>query len=327
MASGSSSVLARPLRALWDIGVIGGLSDGQLLEQFATGASESVDPAFQALIQRHGAMVLRVCRRVLDDPNDAEDAFQATFLVLLRRARTVRNRASVASWLHGVALRVAARAKVEAARRSRIEARGIRPSVAWDDDADRQDLEPLLHAEVNRLPEKYRAPIVLCYLEGLTHEGAADQLGWPVGTVRGRLSRARDLLRTRLARRGVSATAVLTSITSFAEPAKAALPTPLREVTIQAVIHVATGRAIAAVASSRVAAWVEAASRSAALTLGKTIVGLLLLIGTIGTGFGPTIGGIALSLYQPQVEPTPPPVAREAARRACFNSTGRGRGR
>ena len=216
MAGGTANALARPLRALWDVGVVGGLSDGQLLDRFATGSSESVEPAFQALVERHGPMVLRVCRRVLDDPHDADDAFQATFLVLLRRARSVRNRASLASWLHGVAMRIAARAKVEAARRRRIEARGIRPSIGPDPDPDRYDLESLIHEELDRLPEKYRAPIVLCYLEGLTHEGAADQLGWPVGTVRGRLSRARDLLRSRLTRRGVTATAALAAIESFA---------------------------------------------------------------------------------------------------------------
>jgi RNA polymerase sigma factor (sigma-70 family) len=145
-----------------------------LLDRVASGSIDAVEPAFQALVERHGPMVLRVCRRVLDDPNDADDVFQATFLVLLRQARSVRNRVSLASWLHGVAMRVAARAKVDAARRRRIEARGIRPSVGPEIDTDRQDIESLVHDELNRLPEKYRAPIVLCYLEGLTHEGAAD---------------------------------------------------------------------------------------------------------------------------------------------------------
>jgi RNA polymerase sigma factor (sigma-70 family) len=322
MAGAIASTLARPLRALWDLGVVGGLSDGQLLDRFTTGPSESIEPAFQALVERHGPMVLRVCRRVLDDPNDADGAFQATFLVLLRRARSVRNRGSVASWLHGVAMRIAARARVESARRRRIEARGVRPSVGSDNDTDRQDSESLIHEELHRLPEKYRAPIVLCYLEGLTHEGAADQLGWPVGTVRGRLSRARDLLRTRLTRRGVTATAALAAVESLTQPARAAVPAVLRDATIQSVVQVATGRAIASVASAHVAIWVEGTSRIVALSSWKMAAGLLLLIGTLGTGLGLVIGGSAPSPQQPQIEPTPPPTAREANRREMLQLKG-----
>ncbi len=322
MAGGTASVLARPLRALWDVGVVGGFPDGQLLDRVATGSIDAVEQAFQALVERHGPMVLRVCRRVLDDPNDADDAFQATFLVLLRRALSVRNRASLASWLHGVAMRVAARAKVDAARRRRIEARGIRPSVGPEADMDRQDIEPLVHEELNRLPEKYWAPIVLCYLEGLTHEGAADRLGWPVGAVRGRLSRARDLLRTRLTRRGVTATAALTAIESLTQPAQAAVPAALREATIQSVVEVATGRAIAAVVSAHVAAWVEGTSRVVAVSSLKTAAGLLLLIGTLGTGLGLLMGGTQPPQQQPQVEPAPPTAAREANRRETLNLKG-----
>ena len=259
MSVRASSVVVRPLRALLRGGVVGGLSDRQLLDRFATGPGEAAELAFEALIERHGSMVLRVCRRALD-PNDAEDAFQATFLVLLRHASSIRERGSVASWLHGVSMRVAARAKVEAARRRRIESRGIRPSVAWDTDAERQDFETIIHEELTRLPEKYRAPIVLCYLEGLTHEGAADQLGWPVGTVRGRLARARDLLRARLTRRGVTAPAALAAVGSLSNSARAAVPAALRDAVVRSAVEVMSGRAIAAVASVQVAAWAEGAS-------------------------------------------------------------------
>ncbi|MHB1558599.1 MAG: RNA polymerase sigma factor, partial [Isosphaeraceae bacterium] len=163
----------RSLEALFDSGVVGDLPDGQLIERFTARHREAAELAFHALVDRHGPMVLRVCRRVLDDPNDAEDAFQATFLVFLRRAGSIRERASVASWLHGVAHRVASRARVESARRRRIERRGVRPEVSHDDHAARLDLESLVDEELTRLPEKYRAPVVLCYLEGLTHESAA----------------------------------------------------------------------------------------------------------------------------------------------------------
>ena len=210
--AGQTLSIPRSLGALFDIGVVGDLSDGQLLERFTTGHREAAELAFHSLVERHGPMVLRVCRRLLDDPNDAEDAFQATFLVLLRRARAIRDRGSVAAWLHGVAARVATRARVESARRKRIERQGIRPTIGRNDDPDRLDLETLIDVELARLPEKYRRPVVLCYLEGLTHEGAAARLGWPVGTVRGRLSRARDLLRSRLTRRGVTASAALAAV-------------------------------------------------------------------------------------------------------------------
>ncbi len=201
MASQTLSI-PRSLSALFDIGVVGDLPDGQLLERFTTSHHEAAELAFHALVERHGPMVLRVCRRLLDDPNDAEDAFQATFLVLLQRAGAIHNRCSVAAWLHGVAMRVAARGRVESARRRRIERHGMRPETERNDDAERRDIEALIDVELARLPEKYRAPVVLCYFEGLTHERAADHLGWPVCTLRARLSRARKLLRSRLTRRG-----------------------------------------------------------------------------------------------------------------------------
>ena len=171
---GQALSVPRSLDALFDVGVVGDLPDGQLLERFTTGHRESAELAFRVLVDRHGPMVSRICRRLLDDPNDAEDAFQATFLVLLRGARTIREQGSVAAWLHGVAVRVASRGRVESARRRRIERHGIRPETERNDDPGRLDLASLIDEELTRLPEKYRAPIVLCYLEGLTHEGAAN---------------------------------------------------------------------------------------------------------------------------------------------------------
>jgi RNA polymerase sigma factor (sigma-70 family) len=143
-ADRASSALAGPLRTLWGVGVVGGLTDGQLLDRFAVGHDDGAELSFQALVERHGPMVLRVCQRVLTDPNDAEDAFQATFLVLLRQAGRIRERGSVAAWLHGVAARIAARAKVEAARRRRIERRGVRPAIEDDNFGEHLDFESLM---------------------------------------------------------------------------------------------------------------------------------------------------------------------------------------
>ena len=166
---------------------------------------------------RHGPMVYRVCRQILGDSHEAHDAFQAVFLVLARRAGSVRDRASVGSWLYGVGLRVAARARAGMIRRrtreqpagddlDAVEAADVASTAPSSLDAE------VVHQEVGRLSEKYRAPIVLCYLEGLTHDEAAARLNWPVGTVRSRLARARDQLRGRLSRRGMAAPAGLGSM-------------------------------------------------------------------------------------------------------------------
>src|SRR5262249_23645299 len=151
--------------------------------------------------------------------------------------------------------------------------------------------------------EKYREPIVPCYLEGLTHEGAAARLGWPVGTVRGRLSRARDLLRSRLTRRGITASAAVAALESLGDPAKAAVPTALREATIRAVVEVASGSTIAAVVSGQVAAWVEGASRGLAVRRGLTAAGAFLLLGAVGMG---------LAMLGAPPSPPQPPQAEHA---------------
>ena len=174
----------------------------------AEDATLAAEAAFEALVARHGPMVLGVCRRALADPDDVEDAFQATFLVLVRRARSVRVGDSLGRWLYGVARRVAAKARARS-ERARAAVRTARRSSRSPRSrpADRVELLAALDEEVSRLPEKYRAPVVLCHLEGLSHAEAAARLRWPVGTVSGRLSRARDLLRDRLVRRGLAPTA------------------------------------------------------------------------------------------------------------------------
>src|SRR4051794_25877581 len=199
MAGGSTEALvSKHLHTLFNVGTIGNLTDGQLLERFISGHDGCAEATFTALVERHGPMVLRVCQQVLSDSHDAQDAFQATFLVLVRRAGSVRKRDSVASWLYGVAHRVARRARADAARRRAHERRGAALAAESVGDGDRPEPWPELHEEIARLPEKYRAAVVLCYLEGLTTEAAARTLGCPQGTVLSRLSRAREQLRGRL---------------------------------------------------------------------------------------------------------------------------------
>ena len=177
-------------------------SDSQLLLQFVGRRDEA---AFAALLQRHGPLVFAVCRQVLREAHDAEDAFQATFLVLARKAASIRKRESLAAWLHKVAFNIAWTVKTSTSQRQANERQAISMSQTnLVDEVALRDLQTLIHEEVDLLAEKYRVPIVLCYLEGKTHEVAARQLGWPLGTVKGRLARARDLLRTRLVRRGLT---------------------------------------------------------------------------------------------------------------------------
>jgi RNA polymerase sigma factor (sigma-70 family) len=185
-------------------------SDEELLERFLNRDSETAEAAFQALVVRHGPMVLGVCRHILNQLQDAEDAFQATFLVLARKAGSIRDRRVLARWLYEVAYRIAIRARTNGVRRRTHERQGGEMSSTVSiDNHGWIELRPVLHEEVNRLPDKYRVPVILCYLEGKTNEEAAALLQWPVGTVKGRLSRARDLLRSRLARRGLALSAAL----------------------------------------------------------------------------------------------------------------------
>jgi RNA polymerase sigma factor (sigma-70 family) len=183
-----------------------GLADDQLLDRFLGPDESAAETAFQALVRRHGPMVMGVCRHILDQVHDAEDAFQATFLVLARKAGTIHDRRVLGRWLYEVAYRIAIRSRTHAARRRAHERQGAEMAAAeprLEEDPGWTELRPVLHEEVNRLPEKYRTAVVLCYFEGRTNEEAAELLQWPVGTVKGRLSRAREMLRTRLNRRGL----------------------------------------------------------------------------------------------------------------------------
>ena len=182
----------RHLGALFRDGTFSGLTDGELMQRCTSAGDDSAAAAFTALVGRHGPMVLRVCYQVLGDSHDAQDAFQATFLVLARKVRSVRNYDSVASWLYGVADRAARKARAEAGRRRTHERqRSKLTPLEFVDEKTESETWPELHEEVAALPEKLRVPIISCYLEGLTAEAAAQQLGCPRGTV---LSRRRLLL-------------------------------------------------------------------------------------------------------------------------------------
>ena len=231
MESRESRIVLRSINTLFSVGALTALSDGELIERFGSRRDDAAEVAFSALVERHGPMVLRVCLDVLRDAHAAEDAFQTTFLILARKAGSIRKRGSVASWLFGVARRVAGRARADRARRAVVERRGAATPEDQARDGPPPVLIPEVQEEVDRLPERYRAPIVLCYFEGLSHEEAAGRLRVPIGTVKVRLMRARERLRGRLTRRGL-APAVLAA--ALSRRAFAAVPSPVAESTIKA---------------------------------------------------------------------------------------------
>src|SRR5262245_46321081 len=213
-------------------------ADHQLLDRYAGGRDES---AFSALLVRHGPMVLGVCRRLLGNEQDAEDAFQATFLVLAQSAGCIRKRDSVAAWLHGVAQRIARKTQRARARRQQRERRAARREARPGLEVATRELEAVLDEELAGLPGHYRAALLLCYFEGQTVEEAARQLSCPRGTVASRLAQGRTLLRTRLARRGVDLSAGALAALLLAGTAPAAVPAALLAATRVAVFAPAAG--------------------------------------------------------------------------------------
>jgi RNA polymerase sigma factor (sigma-70 family) len=240
MATGRLGRVLRHLR-----GTLEQASDGQLLERFLADRDEV---AFEVLLRRHGSMVLAVCRRVLGHVHDAEDAFQATFLILARKAATVRQRGSLGNWLYGVAHRTALQARRAAARRRAKEA-GVMPRHENGPDA-LEGLREVLDRELERLPDKFRAPVVLCDLEGRSRKEAARQLGLPETTVASRLATARRMLAQRLKQDSLPLSGGALAV-ALAEEVSAAVPAPLVSSTVKAVTLVANG-SVAAVATPAV---------------------------------------------------------------------------
>jgi RNA polymerase sigma factor (sigma-70 family) len=236
MVNGSTNTALRQVARVFQEGTLTGLSDGQMLERFVDSRDEA---AFEVLVGRHGAMVFNVCRQLLRNPHDVEDAFQAVFLVLVRKAGFIRIEGSLGPWLYTVANRVAARAR---ANRRRIAARDVREvaeiaAPESEDPLDRDETAVVIQEELARLPERLRAPLVLCYLQGMTHDLAAGQLGCPVGTVRSRLSRGRAQLLRRIVRRGLTMSAV-GLVSGLEANARAAAVPPILRI---ALIRLATG--------------------------------------------------------------------------------------
>ena len=198
--SGRLGTDSRFLETLFSAGTACGLTDAQLLEQFVARHDETAEAAFETLVLRHGSMVFDIGLKILGNTHDAQDAFQATFLILATRASSIMRRGSVASWLHAVALRVARRARSDGARRKAHEkqiADKTQSEVEPSNQENGHDFE-MLHDEVERLPRKYRDVVVLCYLEGMSLEAAAGRIGCPIGTVGVRLMRAKERLKIRL---------------------------------------------------------------------------------------------------------------------------------
>ena len=209
------------LMALLESGTLAGRDDGELLELFRASRGDVSAEAFRVLVERHGPMILGICRRLLRDPNDVDDAFQATFLVLVRRVGSIRKRDSIGSWLHGVAVRVARRGRQRAARRMALERtlEDAVPVLAAKPDCGVSEVVEVVHQEIDRLPGKYREPVILCCLEQQTYEQAARQLGTSEPTLRGRLHRGRQKLEARLRARGFSSTDALVLVGPKAGPA------------------------------------------------------------------------------------------------------------
>jgi RNA polymerase sigma factor (sigma-70 family) len=256
-------------------------TDRDLLQRFAQ--SRDGD-AFTVLVQRHGPLVLGVCRRVLGQEQDAEDAFQATFLVLARKAGSVGQPERLGNWLYGVASRVARKARAEAARRrARQQQVTDMPTSQADPEAAREDLREVLDDELQRLPDKFRAPFVLCYAQGLTREEAAARLGRSAGAVKGMLERGRELLRSRLARRGVTLSAGSLAAMLSGNALSAAVPAVLRDATVKAALVFAAGEATAA---GSAAALAEGVLQAMSMYRMKWRLAAVLLLVLAGAGAG-----------------------------------------
>jgi RNA polymerase sigma factor (sigma-70 family) len=258
-------------------------TDSELLARFASRRDEA---AFAALLRRHGPMVLGVCRRVLADTHDADDAFQATFLILVRKAGSLSRPELLGNWLYGVAYRTAVRVRAQTTARWRREVSPMHePPAPPAEDVAWRELRALLDEELNHLPEKYRRAFVLCDLEGLTNEEAARRLGCPKGTVLSRLSRAREQLRHRLQRRGVTVTtATLTAL--VAENSTAAVPAVLFDSTLTSALLFATGQAAAGALKAPVVSIAGGVLKTMYFAKLKIAVAILLLVAAAGSGAG-----------------------------------------
>ncbi|HEY3964319.1 MAG TPA: sigma-70 family RNA polymerase sigma factor [Planctomycetaceae bacterium] len=263
------------------------VSDPKLLARFSRNADEE---AFSELVRRHGPLVLGVCRRILGDVHAADDAFQAVFLVLAKRSGTIHKPELLANWLYGVACRIARKARTKM-RRDATRERGAVKVSQQDEwlDVEWTELKQALDEEVSQLPEKFRAPLVLCYLQGQTNAQAAEQLGWPPGSISERLAQAREMLRRRLNRRGMNLTAALLAVLLSQKVASAAVSPVLISATVQTAISGAAENSPASVVSQSILELAYGTTRYSFWNLVK-VLGLSLVImisiGSIGRSQG-----------------------------------------
>jgi RNA polymerase sigma factor (sigma-70 family) len=318
MKDGQGAFL-RYIEALFDGGAVAEQTDRQLLQVFTGGDRMAAELAFTVLVKRYGPMVYRACQAILSDPHAAEDAFQATFLVLARKAGGLWVRDSLGPWLLSVAHHVARCARAGASRqraRERTAAALAMPTIcdeAWD------DRDAILHEELSRLPARYRAVAILCDLEGLTQKQAADRLGWPDGTVRSRLARARDRLRERLTRRGMAPAVIPVAPSPSIDLTWAALV----QSTVQAALRPVSGRvlgsmATAGVVPAAVATLAEKGMRTMWLARSKALACVWVLIGG-------SIAGVLAFAQRPK-DPAKPEVPEAQAVGAAPPAVKQGRG-
>ena len=275
MRAGSSNHALHDLRRAVLLENGGGLSDAQLLEGFVRQRDEA---AFEALVRRHGPMVLGVCRRVIGHKPDVEDAFQAAFLVLVRRAASIVPRENVGNWLYGVAYRTALEArKAMLRRRNKEKPLTDVPDSETLSKAEWQDLAELLDRELSRLPDKYRLPVVLCELEGRSRKEVAQQLRLPEGTLSSRLATARKMLAKRLTRHGISLSAGTLTVTLSSQGAAAGVPTSLVSATVHTAMKVAEGMLPATLVSANVLSLTHGVSKAMFLAKLKVTAVVILL--------------------------------------------------
>jgi RNA polymerase sigma factor (sigma-70 family) len=274
------SSVSRQIEVLWNLGTLSAMSDTQLMARFRDGGDPARESAFRELVHRHGPMVMGVCRQVLRHPHDVEDAFQSTFLLLVHKSRSITAPESLGPWLHSVAYRTAWRARNTVSRYRQAESTELEAVETRSTDADHLDLRPVLHEELGRLPDKYRAPIVLCHLEGKTHEEAARLLRWPVGTLSGRLSRGRQLLKSRLERRGLAVPSIILLCSWLDIPR--AVPVSLVDLAVKVATSFTAGKSI----SVSVLSLTHGVLRTMLLKKFKTISLAVLLLGAVTGGVG-----------------------------------------
>src|SRR5216683_3001048 len=302
MANSQAGLILQHIRKLAAIGSEP-LADRELVQRFVSARDEA---AFAMLVRRHGKMVLRVCQRVLHHAHDAEDAFQATFLVLSRKAGSLRHPELVGNWLYGVAHRLALKAGIYASRRWAHESQvAARPPIDPLAELTGRELIAVLDEELSRLAEKYRAPLVLCCLEGTARDKAAQQLGWSLSTLKRRLEYGRKLLRRRLARRGLALSAALSASLLTADTGHAAVSATLIASTIQAALSYQSGQTVAVAGiSKQAAALAEEVLRATLITKVKIAAVLFLAI---------SVGAAEAALLARQVLEGKPAEAKEQA--------------